>query len=352
MPTERLPSTATAQPSKSACSARASMRVMAVNGHPTSYHDCNATIQRVKANENQYTLHIQRIVEEGEAELAGDAAQSGIEHLVSVSLDTRIRLDPLWSEHTFQVTDQMHFQRTTCPESGGIMFQWSHCQPVSDTLARHSTSTCAQLEGQCSKAIVRWAFRPSASISAHTCQLFHFTMAQCIYEFTFKGKSFTEATDAEIQRILSAHDDKDGGGATVPNPVDGLVHHVAKMSLGHVLYTSAVTEHMTFYEFDALSGAFAPVARDVVLRISTVPGAPFAFVLQALQDTDTVCHEQPISASATQHLDRVAHRRAPRCGTLYAGGYPCSHRCPLYGATSRVRTACVSLARQHAPGAH
>lgn len=174
---------------------------------------------------------------------------------------------------SFDICDTLSFSRITS-DSGGISFKWKG--PIYPFKPDSNTQ------------IVSYEWIPDKSISAHTLQLFHYTIAQCLYERTC-GLPYTQATDQEIQDILQGKFSYTL--SKIPNTNDD---HIS----GTMLYTSPV---VPFFIFDPQSGHFVPECDHSITKIIAHKDYSFSLVVSL---EDDIVHQQFINPSAVQHVDR------------------------------------------------
>jgi hypothetical protein len=211
----------------------------------------------------QYDLIIERVTEEGEESAADD---------VSVM--------------SFDVCDALEFSRVTS-DSGGIAFQWKAAlYERKKTLDSH--------------VLVLYEWIPDKSISAHTLQLFHYTMAQCLFERS-RGISYTQASDRELDDILQGKKWAKGSEQSLVS--ESFIS--AKEEEANIIYTSPP---VPFFVFDPTTGHFVSKhAKQVCAQISSNEKYQFSLVLvESGSETlaRVIVHQQPIQPTAVQHVDR------------------------------------------------
>lgn len=223
----------------------------AKSGRATIHKEClfhDSTLTIVKApNQRQfhYDLIVERVLDEDEPE----PAENG-------------------SVIVFEVSDHLSFTRVTDAETGGIAFQWR---------SAHDS------------ALHEWI--PDKSVSAHTIQLFHYTMAQCLFERA-RGVSYTQASDKEIQAIMQGKQPAPKAPATpttaAPSTPTTIVHQ---------------SPPVPFFVFDPSTGHF--VSKDeYIVQASLIGHSDHAFSLVLTAQNENIVHKQPVQPTAIQHIDR------------------------------------------------
>lgn len=125
------------------------------------------------------------------------------------------------------------------------------------------------------------------STTATTVEMFHVTVAQCIYE-SASQRSHTAAKDSDIQELLKTEAVADKKGRAVE---------------GEAVFES---EPAGFYAFDTATNTFipqtsAPSSQQAKAYLLREDKRKFWLIIKS---DDTVLHAQPIDPDATQHTDR------------------------------------------------
>lgn len=133
-----------------------------------------------------------------------------------------------------------------------------------------------------------------------TIQLFHLTVAQCLYE-TIHKKVLDSASEDDIKALMIVEeaDVEDDHGEKGRTSIEGKI--------------SFKSEAAGFYVFDAATNVFVPRSESVVAIISEPVIAPgkkssYQFTLSILDlKIDSVIHQQSIDPDATLHTDRASN---------------------------------------------
>lgn len=122
--------------------------------------------------------------------------------------------------------------------------------------------------------------------STTTIEMFHVTLAQCLFEVINK-RSHTTARDDEVEALLKT--------TTKGKKADG--------GEGETVF---VSQEAMFYVFDAPSNTFVPHKVNPVKASMVKCKKEFRLLIKSKVD-DTISHEQSLDPDATQHTDRTTN---------------------------------------------
>jgi len=146
-------------------------------------------------------------------------------------------------------------------------------------------------------------------------QLFHYTMAQCIYEFA-SGKPFSTASETDLEAIMANKPFKPsslaGASSNANQHVASLSDRVSQLHVDssdgrslaadHQVYY-AVPSGVPFFRFDPSAGVFVPLADRAHARILSQPNYEYRLSIESVRGQKPH-YDHPISPSATQHVER------------------------------------------------